>query len=132
MKYGVFFPNAPLSDLVKARDLAQDFEGAGFDYFCLGGHVLMSRPGRYAGFPEWVYATPFTDPFGMFGDLARFTSRIHMMTSISILPAMSTALVARQAVELAFVSGDRFELGVGLSWQEVEFRGFGYYFLIPG
>jgi probable F420-dependent oxidoreductase len=131
MKYGVFMPQAPLSDVTHARDLAQAFEGAGFDYFCTGGHVLTTRSGRY-DLPDWVYAKPCIDPFLMFANLAGATSHIRMISSIVILPALATAVVARQSVELAFVSGDRFELGVGVSWQEAEYKALGFEFAERG
>jgi alkanesulfonate monooxygenase SsuD/methylene tetrahydromethanopterin reductase-like flavin-dependent oxidoreductase (luciferase family) len=127
MKFGVFMPQEPLSDVTHARDLAQAFEAAGFDYFCAGGHLLTARPGRY-NVPDWLYATACIDPFLMFAHIAGYTSRIRMISAIVILPALPTALVARQSVELAFLSGDRFELGVGLSWQDAEYRALGYKF----
>lgn len=128
MKYGVFLPQHPLSDISEVRDLAQTFEAAGFDYLCTGGHILSSREGRYPDLPNWVYGTPMIDPFVLLAYIAGVTSRIRMITSIAILPALSTAVVAKQALELAFASNDRFELGVGLSWQEAEYRALGHNF----
>ena len=47
------------------------------------------------------------------------------MSAILILPALPTALVAKQAAELALVSGGRFDLGVGISWNAAEYRALG-------
>jgi alkanesulfonate monooxygenase SsuD/methylene tetrahydromethanopterin reductase-like flavin-dependent oxidoreductase (luciferase family) len=47
------------------------------------------------------------------------------MTAILILPALPTALVAKQAAELSLVSGGRFDLGVGISWNAAEYRALG-------
>ena len=47
------------------------------------------------------------------------------MSAILILPALPTGLVAKQAAELALVSGGRFDLGVGVSWNAAEYRALG-------
>ncbi|HKS20800.1 MAG TPA: TIGR03619 family F420-dependent LLM class oxidoreductase [Bradyrhizobium sp.] len=125
MKYGVLFPHVPFSDVGKTRDLAQTYDDAGFDYITFGGHVLTARPGRYEGRPDSLYATPYHDPLTVFGYLAAVTSRIRLISSVVILPALQTAMVAKAAVDLAFLSNDRFELGVGNSWQESEYRALG-------
>ncbi|HJQ18265.1 MAG TPA: TIGR03619 family F420-dependent LLM class oxidoreductase [Allosphingosinicella sp.] len=125
MKYGVLFPHVPFSDVGKTRDLAQTYDDAGFDYMTFGGHVLTARPGRYEGRPDSLYATPYHDPLTVFGYLAAVTSRIRLISSVVILPALQTAMVAKAAVDLAFLSNDRFELGVGNSWQESEYRALG-------
>jgi alkanesulfonate monooxygenase SsuD/methylene tetrahydromethanopterin reductase-like flavin-dependent oxidoreductase (luciferase family) len=53
------------------------------------------------------------------------TERIRFMTAILILPALPTGLVAKQAAELALISGGRFDLGVGISWNGAEYRALG-------
>ena len=132
MKYGVQFPHVPLSDVGQTRDLAQCYDDAGFDYMTLGGHVLSARSGRYEGHRDWGYAIPFHDNFTLFAFLAGVTSRIRLMNSLTILPALQTAVVAKAAVDLAFLSNDRFDLGVGISWQEPEYRALGQDFHVRG
>ncbi|HJQ15684.1 MAG TPA: TIGR03619 family F420-dependent LLM class oxidoreductase [Allosphingosinicella sp.] len=121
MRYGAVFPTADARSALEIRDLAQAYEDAGFDYVALAGHLLSTRPGRYAGRPDYQYVGPFFDPFVLFSYLASITSRIHFLSQVLILPLRETAAVARQAAELAFLSNDRFELGVGISWQEAEY-----------
>lgn len=125
MKFGTSFPLISLSDAGAVRDFAQTFDGAGFDYVTAAGHLLSTPTDRYEGRPPATYAGPYPDPFVMFGYLAGMTDRIHFFTGILILPLYETAVVAKQAAELDFLSGGRFEMGVGLSWQEPEYQALG-------
>ena len=54
--------------------------------------------------------------------IAALTSRIEFATSVLVLPQRQTALVAKQAAELATLSGNRFRLGIGTGWNEVEYE----------
>lgn len=114
-----------LSDVPRLRDAVVTLEGAGFDYVTLPGHVLSTAPGRYPERPPTTYGVPFIDPFVLFTHLSSVTQRLRFRTAIMILPLYPTALVARQAADLAAISGGRFELGVGISWQEAEYRALG-------
>jgi probable F420-dependent oxidoreductase len=107
------------------RDLAQTLDGAGFDFATLGGHILAAPEGRYEGRPPFTYMGPFHDHFVLFAYLSGITERIHFLSSILILPLFPTALVAKQAAELQYVSGGRFELGIGISWSPDEYEALG-------
>jgi probable F420-dependent oxidoreductase len=122
MKFGHGFPLVALDDVARIRDFAQTLDGAGFDYITAAGHLLSSPADRYQGRPPATYAGPYHDPFVLFAYLAGITQRLEFMTSILILPLYETAVVAKQAAELAFLSNNRFHLGVGLSWQEPEYE----------
>jgi probable F420-dependent oxidoreductase len=125
MKYGTGFPLIALKDTAAVRDFAQTFDGAGLDYVTAAGHLLATPADRYEGRPQATFAGPYHDPFVLFAYLSGFTSRLHFVTGILILPLYETAVVAKQAAELDFVSGGRFELGVGISWQEPEYKAAG-------
>ncbi|WP_333605692.1 TIGR03619 family F420-dependent LLM class oxidoreductase [Novosphingobium sp.] len=125
MQYGTAFPSTPAFDQSLVGPRARALENAGFDYITLSGHLLSARSGRYEGRPDSQYALPYHDPFILFSYIAALTTRIHMISSIVILPLRETAAVARQAAELASLSNGRFEMGVGLSWQEAEYRAVG-------
>lgn len=125
MKYGAGFPLKALPDAAAMRDYAQALEGAGFDFTSTAGHVMGQPAGTYPDRAAPQYVGPFNDPFVTFSFLAGVTTRIRFMSAILILPALQTGLVAKQAAELALVSGGRFDLGVGISWNAAEYRALG-------
>lgn len=125
MKYGAGFPLRALSGAAAIRDYAMALEAAGFDFTSTAGHVLGQPEGTYPARAVPQYAGPFNDPFVTFAYLAGVTRRIRFMSAILILPALPTALVAKQAAELALISGGRFDLGVGISWNAAEYRALG-------
>lgn len=125
MKFGAGFPLRALPAASAMRDYAQALEGAGFDFTGTAGHTLGQPAGTYPDRAAPQYTGPFNDTFVTFAYLAGVTSRIRFMSAILILPALPTALVAKQAAELALVSGGRFDLGVGISWNPTEYKALG-------
>lgn len=111
-----------MSDTLAIRDFAQALDGAEFDVISTAGHVLAVPDGRFPDRPTPTYVGPFHDPFVLFGYLAAITQRLHFRTGILILPLLPTAVVAKQAAELQQLSGGRFELGVGISWNTLEYQ----------
>ena len=67
--------------------------------------------------------TYFHEPFVLFGYLAAVTTSIELATGVVILPERQTALVAKQAAEVALLSDERLRLGVGVGWNYVEYEG---------
>jgi probable F420-dependent oxidoreductase len=125
MQYGAGFPLLALPDAAAMREYAQSLEDAGFDFTSTAGHVLGQPAGTYPDRAAAQYTGPFNDAFVTFSFLAAVTQRIRFMSAILILPALPTGLVAKQAAELAFVSGGRFDLGIGVSWNATEYRALG-------
>jgi probable F420-dependent oxidoreductase len=125
MRYGSPIPITAFEDFAAVKDYVQTLEGEGFDFTSTSGHVLGQPPGTHPQRAERQYAGPFYDPFVTFSFLAGITHRVRFITGILILPAWPTALVAKQSAELAILSGGRFELGVGVSWNEAEYRALG-------
>ena len=125
MKFGTGLAITATQDAAALRETARAFDEAGLDYLTIGGHVLATEEGRYPDRPSRNYVGPFHDPFVLFAHLSAVTTRLHFRTAILILPQLSTGLVAQQSAELSVLSGGRFELGVGLSWNEGEYTALG-------
>lgn len=125
MKIGAQLAAHWLADMGVLREVSQSLDEAGFDHATIGGHVLSAASGRYPDAPDERYAVPYRDPFVVFADLAARTSRLKFRTSVLILPLYPTVLVARQGADLSIASGGRFELGVGISWQQAEYEALG-------
>jgi probable F420-dependent oxidoreductase len=124
MQYGTGLGLDWLGDFGVIRSTVERLDEAGFDYLTFGGRVLTSREGRFER-PAPTYAGSYRDPFVLFSNLAATTSRIRFRTGIVILPLFPTVQVAKQSAELSLISGGRFDLGVGLSWNEPEYQAFG-------
>ena len=132
MKFGAALPITAMSDPIAIRDYAQALDGAGFDVLTTAGHLLAVPAERYTDRPQATYAGPFHDPFVVFAYLAGLTQRLHFRPSILILPLYPTAIVAKQSAELQQLSGGRFELGVGISWNAAEYQAVGASFTTRG
>src|SRR5262249_32305446 len=63
----------------------------------------------------------FHDPLMLFAYLAGRCETLEFVTGVLILPQRQTALVARQAADLAILSGGRFRLSVGIGWNHLEY-----------
>lgn len=124
MEYGTTFSADWLDDLGALREGASRLDEGGVDFVGHGGHVVTLRPGRYER-PLGTYGVPFRDPIVLYASLAATTTRLRFRSGILILPLFPTVHVAKQAAELALLSGGRFDLGVGISWNEAEYRAMG-------
>jgi probable F420-dependent oxidoreductase len=128
IQLGALFPqnDFPL-DRHAIKDFAQSVEQLGYDHILVYDHVLganTDRPDRAKGF-VYNHKDPFHEPFVLFAYFAAVTERVGLATGVIILPQRQTALVAKQAASLDFLSGGRLRLGVGIGWNAVEFEALG-------
>jgi probable F420-dependent oxidoreductase len=134
MKIGVIYPQNELGgDPEAVRRIGTATEQLGFDHLLVYDHVLGAthdREPKLTG--PYTERHPFHDPFVMFGYLAALTSRIELITGVLILPQRQTVLVARQAADVALLSGGRLTLGVGIGWNYVEYDALGEDFATRG
>lgn len=128
MKIGAVFPTTEIGDdPAVLREWAQTAEGLGYDYILTYDHVLGAQHARREPALTGPYNEehPFHEPFVLFSWLAGLTERIELCTGVLILPQRQTALVAKQAAELAVLSGNRLRLGFGTGWNYVEYESLG-------
>ena len=129
MRIGVVFPQTELGgDPGAVRAFATAASELGYEHIAVFDHVVGADPAVHRGWsgPYDVHTT-FHEPFVLFGYLAALTS-LELVTSVVILPQRQTVLVAKQAAEIDLLTQGKLRLGVGLGWNEVEYKALGQNF----
>lgn len=125
MKFGVVLPHNEIGtdpDSIKSYAVGADRDLKA-DHMLIYDHVLGADPD---GHKDWTGPydknVAFHEPFTIFAFMAAVTEAIEFATSVLVLPQRQTALVAKQAAELAVLSNNRFRMGIGTGWNEVEYE----------
>ena len=131
MKIGLIPVNVGVPNAAGMVGLAQLAEGLGFESVWTFEHAIVpneyqskypySPDGKMGVTPE----TNFVDPLIALTAVAAQTKTIRLGTGVNILSQANPLYVAKQAASLDFVSGGRFELGVGIGWLKEEFQAAG-------
>ncbi len=127
MQFGAVLPHNEIgTDPGAMKAYVQGLEALGVTHLLIYDHVLGVDPNRPGGF-KGVYDkdTAFHEPLTTFAFIAAVTSKIELVTTILILPQRQATLVAKQAAEVAILSNNRFRMGVGIGWNEVEYEALG-------
>jgi probable F420-dependent oxidoreductase len=124
VKLGIYFPSTELAlKGATLREFTRAVDAMGYDYVVTADHVLGTphegREPRLWG--PYTEHDAFLDPFVLFSHMAALSDRLEFATSIMVLPQRQTALVAKQAADLAVLSDNRLRLAVGVGWNHVEF-----------
>ena len=99
-------------------------EALGYAHLVPPDHVLGVNPSAdHSGRRVGTTANACHDPFVLFGFLSGCTQQIGFAVGVLILAQRRTILVAKQAASLEQLSGGRFQLRIGVGWNEVEFVG---------
>jgi probable F420-dependent oxidoreductase len=108
--------------------LARKAEELGFEGITLSDHLITFGE-QYERYPEsedavirWYPGTHWPDPWVMFGALAQLTRRLKFMTTVCVAPMRDPFTLAKAVSTAARLGNDRVILGVGIGWQESEFR----------
>jgi probable F420-dependent oxidoreductase len=125
VKYGASLPVGDWGDIVALRDYAQAMDEDGWDYVSLSTHVLSMPAGTFPDQMPHHYVGPYREPMTLFAYLSGLTRRVKFRTAVLILPFYPTALLARLAGDVSIISGGRLELGVGISWNPLEYQALG-------
>lgn len=135
MRVGTVLPQIEIGGDVEAvRAFAAATDELGFDHLLAYDHVLgaehADRDPELVG-PYDQY-DPFHDPLVLFAHLAALHPRLEYVTGILILPQRQTALVARQAADLAMLAPGGVRLGVAVGWNWTEYDALGQDFSTRG
>ena len=122
---GAFWPLSTPEFLVKA---ATGAEARGFHSVWVGEHVVLFD--RYA--KEYPYAESgefpvsgeggMAEPFTTLVWLAGQTSTIRIGTGVILVPQRNPLYTAKEVATVDWLSGGRFDFGIGVGWQREEFE----------
>ena len=118
MKYGVVLPIWRLTT-AEAERMTLRAEELGWDGVFVPDHI-MAKPATTEHYgPTWP------DPFSLLAFLAGRTRRIQVGASVIVLPYRNPLVAAKAAATVDQVSGGRFIFGIGVGWDEAEFKDLG-------
>ncbi len=132
MRVGVFagFGN-PSATPEFIRAVGEASEERGFHSLWVGEHVVLfdDYASRYPyaadGRAPFGGESGMLEPFTALTFLAAATSRIRLGTGVCLVPQRNPVYTAKQVADLDWVSGGRFDFGVGVGWLAEEFRALG-------
>src|SRR3954466_5763262 len=113
MQIGAVLPHHEIgTDVGAIKAYLQGVEDLGMTHLLIYDHVMgadRNRPGGFNG--PYDKDGQFHEPMTFFAFAAAVTHRIELVTTVLILPQRQTVLVAKQAAEVAILSGDRLRPG---------------------
>lgn len=132
MKFGIFAPLAnPFATGEYLEALGRAVEERGFDSIWVAEHVVLfdeytsqypyANDGRIPVRPE----SGILDPFTALSYLAAVTSRVRLGTGICLVPQRNPVYTAKEVATVDWLSGGRFDLGIGVGWLAEEFAALG-------
>ncbi len=116
MNFGVGLPNyGPRSSFDTIRRVALAAEDLGYDSVWTTDHVIVPRTDiePYGHIHESVVTLAM---------VAAVTQRVRVGTSVIVLPMRNPVLFAKQAATIDAASGGRMIVGVGVGWNEPEYK----------
>ena len=126
MRIGLTFPQREMTpDRGSVKEFVQAAEDLGYDHIVCADHVLGADPAHHPFLEDRPYSheSIVHEVFMLLSFVAGLSSKLHLLTGVLILPQRQTALVAKQAAELDFMSGGRLRLGVGTGMEPRGVRG---------
>jgi len=116
---GIHLGNAhPTATATSVVDLAVAAEQNGFASVFMTEHIVVAGDvaDRYGN---------VIHPIPTLGFLAARTNTLRLGTSVIVAPLHPPVVLAKRAATLACLSGDRFQLGLGIGWQKEEYTSVG-------
>jgi probable F420-dependent oxidoreductase len=126
MRFGLM--TFPTDSSIAPAELGKAAEDAGFEalLFAEHTHIPVSRdtPNPRGGeLPDKYWHTH--DPFVALATVAQATERLRLGTGICLIVERDPIVTAKAAASLDFLSGGRFEFGIGGGWNREEMRNHG-------
>jgi len=119
MKFGVALPNfGKYAQKDYITEIARAAEDLGFDSLWVSDHIII--PHSHQGFGEVFY-----EPLVTLAYIASQTNKIHLGTSVIILPYRNPIVLAKMLSTLDVLSGGRVIFGLGAGWLKEEFLALG-------
>ena len=117
MRFGLVLPSYSFPDLDydkagRLRDFCTRAEALGYESLWAVEHLLTARG---------LYGTAWLSPLETLSFAAGCTTRIRLATGILIAALRNPVFLAKEIASLQFLSGGRFELGVGVGWDAQEY-----------
>jgi probable F420-dependent oxidoreductase len=129
MRVGLFLASAsPIATPDYLAAYAHAADDSGFSSVWVGEHVVLfddhvspypySADGKIGLPPE----SGLLDQFATLSFLAAETSRVRLGTAICLLPQRNPVATAKEAATVDWLSGGRFDFGIGIGWLREEFE----------
>ena len=132
MSFGVILPNhVPITRPDSFRTLAQRAEELGYDHVWFGDHIVMATedtteyPDTADGASPFDPLQPVPEPLTTLAYLAACTKRIKLGPFVLIVPYREPIFTAKIIATMDYMTGGRIIVGVGVGWQEAEFKALG-------
>lgn len=136
------FARTPPPDWRHVLDQARAADDAGIDRVFVSDHLAFGPDLSDYANPDRGGTVGGRQPTGPDGDwlealtvlsaLAAVTTRVRLATNVLVAPLRRPLVLAKVAATIDVLSHGRFELGVGIGWQEAEYRAAGVDFTARG
>lgn len=130
MKLGVAMAFSQHTPTALMRDAVKMVDDSEVHAIWVPEHVLFfpdyastypySDTGRIPGEPEGLL-----DPFTALAFIAAHTERVRLATGICLVPQRQPVYTAKMVADIDYLSGGRFDFGVGIGWLAEEFGNLG-------
>lgn len=139
MQFGLFVASAnPFATPEYLHAVADGAEQRGFTSLWVPEHVVLfdnyesdypyADDGKIPGMP----GSGMFDPFSTLSFLAGCTSTVRLGTAICLIPQRNPVYTAKEVATLDWLSGGRFDFGIGVGWLREEYEALGVPFEMRG
>lgn len=133
MHLGVVLPHGSIgADRAELDGFVRAVEDVGYQHLVTSDHVLGANPDAPDFDGHFDNTDPFHELFTTFGYVSAITDDVRLLSGILVLPQRQTAVVAKQAAQVDFLSDGRLDLGVAVGWNDVEYEALGMDFTNRG